>query len=319
MVATGAVSARYGSKPVIIGSGAMLALVLPTLTVAGTPLLLGTILLLFGAALGSLDVAMNVHAVEVERAAGRPMMSGFHALFSIGGFGGAGAMTLCLSGGVSPLVATLVCAVAMLAAIAIATPRLLSAVRAEAGPMFVMPRGIVLLLAGLAMATFLAEGAMLDWSALLVVQKRLAAPPRAGLGYILFAAAMTGGRLFGDAVVTRLGDMRTLLFGGMVAVAGFVVLLTAPAPVALGGFLLIGIGASNIVPVLFRKAGAQTRMPTALAIGAVTTLGYAGILIGPAGIGLIARTLGLETAFWMLAASMTLVPLSARWATGDAR
>lgn len=319
MVATGAVSARYGSKPVIVGSGTVLALVLPVLPVAGTPMALGAMLLTFGAALGSLDVAMNVHAVEVERVAGRPLMSGFHALFSIGGFGGASAMTLCLGMGVSPFKATLACAAAMLAAVAIAAPRLLPAVRAEAGPMLVIPRGIVLLLAALAMVTFLAEGAMLDWSALLVVQRNFAAPAQAGLGYILFATAMTGGRLVGDAVVARLGDRLTFLFGGVVAVAGFAILLTAPAPLALGGFLLIGTGASNIVPVLFRKAGAQTRMPTALAIGAVTTLGYAGILMGPAGIGLIARTFGLGTAFWLLAALMALVPLSARWVTGGAR
>lgn len=104
--------------------------------------------------------------------------------------------------------------------------------------------------------------------------------------------------------------------GGIVAVAGFVVLLSVSvAPIALAGFLLIGLGASNIVPVLFRLAGAQTRMPPALAIGAITTLGYAGILAGPAGIGVVAQAVGLRTAFWMLAFMLLLVPLTARRAT----
>jgi predicted MFS family arabinose efflux permease len=318
MIATGPVSARYGSKPVIMGSGIMLALVLPTLSVAATPAALGAMLLLFGAALGSLDVAMNIHAVEVERGAGRPLMSGFHALFSIGGLAGSGLMTLFLSTGIATLPATLVCCALMLIAMVVAAPRLLKAAPAEAGAVFVVPHGIVLLLAALAMVTFLAEGAMLDWGALFVTHRHLAAPEQAGIGYILFATAMTCGRLFGDALVARLGDTRTLIGGGLVAVGGFVSLLIAPSPLALGGFLLIGLGASNIVPVLFRRAGTQTRMPPALAIGAITTLGYAGILVGPAGIGFVGKALGLTPAFWILAGLMALVPLTARWATGDA-
>jgi hypothetical protein len=317
MVATGPLSARLGSRPVIVAGGVALALLLPTLAVAATPITLGVLLLLFGAALGSLDVAMNIHAVEVERAAGRPLMSGFHALFSIGGFAGAALMTLLLSRGVASLAATLACALPMLVAMAVATPRLL-AVRAEPGPLFALPRGIVLLLALLAMVTFLVEGAMLDWSALLVVQRRLAPAAQAGLGYILFAAAMTAGRLGGDALVARLGDRRTLAGGGLLACVGLVTLLALPAPFALGGFLLVGLGASNIVPVLFRCAGAQRRMPPALAIGAITTLGYAGVLVGPAGIGVAAAAVGLPASFWALAALLALVPLTARRAAGEA-
>lgn len=313
MLATGPISARYGGKPVIVASGIALALILPLLTIAATPLTLGGALLLFGAALGSLDVAMNVHAVEVDRAATRPLMSGFHALFSIGGFAGAALMTIFLSLKVNALAGSLVCAAMMLAAMLVAWPRLLPAVQSEDAPLFVRPHGVVLLLALLAMATFLAEGAMLDWSALLITQMGLVGSSQGGLGYILFAIAMTTGRLLGDGLVARLGDYRTLLGGGLLAVAGFVVLLGVPvAPIALAGFLLIGLGASNIVPVLFRIAGAQTHMPPALAIGAITTLGYAGILAGPAGIGVVAQAVGLRTAFWMLAVLLLLVPLTAR-------
>lgn len=316
MLATGPLSARYGSKPIIMGSGIALGVVLPTLSIAPTPLTLGAFLLLFGGALGSLDVAVNIHAIEVERASDRPLMSGFHALFSIGGFAGAGLMTLFLSAGVTTLQATLACSALMLVAMVAARPRLLTSARAEPGPVFVKPHGIVVLLAVLAMATFLAEGAMLDWSALLVTERKLAPPAQAGIGYILFATAMTIGRLFGDAIVARLGDVRTLVIGGFIAVAGFIVLLTAGAPLALGGFFAIGVGASNIVPVLFRRAGAQASMPPALAIAAVTTLGYAGILIGPAGIGFVAKAMGLAAAFWIVAALMALVPLTANRAAG---
>lgn len=316
MIATGPLSARFGSKPVIVVSGFALAGVLPFLTIASTPLALGMALSLFGGALGSLDVAMNVHAVEVERAAGKPLMSGFHALFSIGGFAGSALMTLFLTMRFDLLTGSLVCAGLMLAAMLAATPRLFAMVAVEEGPLFVRPKGIVLLLSILAMVTFLAEGAMLDWSALLITQAGLVGVEQGGVGYILFAVAMTIGRLLGDNLVARLGDYRTLLVGGVVAVAGFIVMLAVPvASVALAGFLLIGLGASNIVPVLFRRAGAQTSMPPALAIGALTTLGYAGILVGPAGIGFLAKAVGLPIAFWIIAGLLILVPLTARRAT----
>jgi predicted MFS family arabinose efflux permease len=319
MLATGPLTARFGSRPVIVASGFLLAVILPFLAIAETPLALGAVLLVFGGALGSLDVAVNVHAVEVERASGVPLMSGFHALFSIGGFAGAGLMTLFLSLEVDTLAATLICAALMLAAMLAARPRLLATRGAEDGPLFVRPQGIVLLLSILAMVTFLAEGAMLDWSALLITQGGLVDVKQGGVGYILFAIAMTAGRLLGDRLVARIGDYRTLLGGGVVAVLGFVVLLAVPlAPVALGGFVLIGLGASNLVPVLFRRAGSQSNMPPALAIGALTTLGYAGILVGPAGIGVVAKAVGLPAAFWILAALLLLVPLTARRVTRGA-
>lgn len=316
MLLTGLMAARYGSKPIILLGGFGLALVLPLLAVVTTPLGLGIVLFAFGAALGSIDVAMNIHAVEVDRAAPRPLMSGFHALFSVGGFLGAGAMTALLWLGLAPLPATLAAALPMLVAMALAWPRLLVAAKATDGPLFVMPHGVVLLLAALAAITFLVEGAILDWGALLIRTEQLAPADRAGIGYMLFSIAMTAGRFGGDWVTARLGDRATLVSGSLLAIAGFAVLLLVPiGVVALAGFLLIGLGASNLVPVLFRRAGAQKVMPVGLAVAAITTTGYAGILVGPAGIGFVADLVGLKTAFWLLAALVAVVTLTARLAT----
>jgi len=318
MVATGAISARYGSRPVIVAGGIGLVLLLPILTLVSTPLALGIALFAFGASLGSLDVAMNIHAVEVERAAARPLMSGFHALFSVGGFAGSMVMTFLLSIHLGALASTLLCSAAMLGAVLLARPRLLNAAPSAEGPLFAMPRGIVLLLAALAAVTFLAEGALLDWSALLITSKGLVSAAQGGLGYMLFSIAMTAGRFGGDAVTARVGDRSTMFWGGLLAIAGFAVLLTAPiAVVAMGGFLLIGLGASNIVPVLFRRAGSQRSMPTALAVAAITTTGYAGILAGPAGMGFIAKSIGLGSAFWWLVGLLVLVPCCARFVAAN--
>lgn len=320
MLLTGIVSARYGSRPIIIAGGFGLALVLPLLAVASSPATLALALFAFGAALGSIDVAMNIHAVEVERAAKRPLMSGFHALFSIGGFAGAALMTALLSLQFGTLACTLICAVLMLMAMAVTAPRLLRSVQVQEGPLFVLPHGSVLLLALLGAITFLVEGAMLDWGALLVIGAGLVTEAQGGAGYIVFSIAMTVGRLGGDAIVARIGDRATLLWGSLIAIAGFVMLLTAPvAALAIGGFLLIGLGASNLVPVLFRRAARQTVMPAGLAVAAVTTAGYAGVLIGPAGVGFIAQIGGLPAAFGLLAALMGLVTLSAPIVTTSAR
>jgi MFS family permease len=316
MLLAGILSARYGSKPFIIVGGLGLAVPLPLLSIASSPLTLGLSLLAFGASLGSIDVAMNIHAVEVERAAGRLLMSGFHALFSIGALAGSTLMTSLLSLHLGTLASTSICSFLMLIAILVASPRLHRSAQAQDGPLFVLPREMVLLLGLLTAITFLVEGAVLDWGALLVIGAGLVTESQGGAGYMLFSIGMTAGRLGGDPVVARFGDRAMLFWGSLLAVAGFAVLLVAPvATLVMAGFLLLGLGASNLVPVLFRRAGTQNVMPVGVAVAAITTTGYAGILIGPAAIGFFAKVVGLAPAFWMLAALMCLVTLSARVVT----
>ena len=240
-------------------------------------------------------------------------MSGFHALYSVGGFAGATFITMLLSTGVSTFVSVLIAAALMLLAVFACGPRLLRTKPSEDTPHFAVPRGVVALIAVLAAIMFLAEGALLDWGALLLTSRSLMDMEHGGTGYMMFAIAMTLGRFSGDALIARIGDRSALLWGGVVAIAGFCVLLLAPvAAIALAGFVLIGLGASNIVPVLFRRAGSQTVMPAGLAVAIISTAGYAGILLGPAVIGFVAKQIGLTNAFWMLPALVLLVPLSSR-------
>jgi predicted MFS family arabinose efflux permease len=312
MQLTGPIISKLGARPIVVVGGIGQALLLPFLAIAPTVQSMAIALLLFGGFLGLIDVSMNVHAVEVEKGSAKPLMSGFHGLFSVGGFVGALLLTAALSMHVAPLTSTIAASALMIAAILFAAPRLIDTPQAEKTPLLVVPRGIVALLAVLAAITFLTEGAMLDWGALLLTGKGLFPTNQAGIGYSVFAVAMTIGRLTGDAIVARLGDRRTIFWGGLLAIVGYVVLLTAPfAVVALLGFLLIGLGAANTVPVLFRQAGAQTVMPAGLAIAAVTSVGYAGVLAGPAGIGFAAQTIGLPGAFWLLTIMLVFVPLGA--------
>lgn len=318
MVIVAPLTVRFGSKPIIVGSGFGFAASLAMLPLADTIFTLRLNLAVFGATLGALDVAMNLHAVEVERAAEKPLMSGFHALFSIGGFAGSAFMTFLLSENFEMLSSTLLCASLMVLAMIVATPRLLKGSERKEGPMFVIPRGLVLVIAAFACITFLVEGALLDWSALLITQNGLFPVVQGGSGYIFFSVAMTIGRLTGDSISSRIGDHKTMLWGGIIALAGFVVLLTASTgAIALLGFVLIGLGCSNIVPVLFRRAAAQKVMPSALAVAAISTTGYAGNLAGPAAIGFVAKSVGLPVAFWMLAGLLAFVPFFANVVTAN--
>lgn len=319
MLATGALSARYGSKAIIVVSGIALTIALPLLPLMPDKVTLALALVVFGASLGSLDVAMNLYAAQIERAGSRPMMSGFHALFSVGGFAGAAMMTLMLAMHISALYSTLIAAVIMAVAMYLIQARLVHVDETSQGPLFAMPRGIVLVLAVLAGVTFLVEGAILDWGGVLITDAGLVATTHGGIGYMLFSVAMLTGRFTGDAVCARLGDRLVMLWGGILAITGILTVITAPAAwLALAGFVFIGIGASNIVPVLFRLAGAQRVMAPGLAIAAISTVGYAGVLVGPAGIGFIAKHASLPMAFGLLSLLLCAVPACAFLVTSQA-
>ena len=316
MMLTGTLGTRFGSKPIVFGGGVGLAVILPLLAIAHDAATLGIALFGFGAALGSLDVAMNINAVEVERMEGRPLMSGFHAQYSMGGFGGSALATFLLAARTGVFASMLLCSALMFAGILIARRHLIETPRRRGGPLLAVPRGIVLLLAGLVAISFLLDGVLLSWGALFISGKGLVPATQGGLGYMLFSIAMMAGRLSGDTLTTRIGDRSMMFWGGAVATAGMVVLLVAPiAPVALAGFLLIGLGASNVVPIMFRRAGAQRAMSPSLAVVAITMTGYAGNLVGPASIGIIADQAGLSTAFWLLAGLVCLIPCCAGFVT----
>lgn len=311
MPLTGLVAAQRGPRSMVLVGGFGLIIFLPALTLAATPLALASCLFMFGAALGTLDVAMNLHGVEIEGQEKRSLMSSFHAQFSIGGLCGAGLITLLLSVGVSLTMTALVGATIALVAMLFTVPRLLLASAKPKQPM-VLPHGFVLLLGVLAGIMFLIEGAVLDWGALLIIDRQLAAPQHAGIGYILFSAAMVVARLTGDSVVATLGELRVLIGGGLVTMLGLGVLLLASLPgLALTGFLLIGLGAANLVPIFFSAAGRQKLMPASLAVAAVTTTAYAGVLMGPAAMGFVAAASSLSMAFFGLVLLVALVPLSA--------
>lgn len=319
MPLSGALATRFGCRSVILFSGLVLTALLPLLAFLDDALLLGMTLFVFGAAVGASEVAMNIQAVIVEKGATRPLMSGFHGCFSVGGFAGAGCVSALLWLGATPLTATLLIGFGLLATLLLSTRNNLTYGNegGERSPMFVMPRGIVLFIGLLCFIIFLAEGAMLDWSALFLESQRGFDRALSGTGYTAFAIAMTLGRFGGDRIVAGLGPYRVMLLGGLVVTLGFAVAVLVPFDgAALIGFALIGLGASNIVPVLYTATGAQKVMSPSHAVAAITTIGYAGILLGPAVIGFVAKASSLSLAFGLIGLLVLSIALSARRVTG---
>jgi Major Facilitator Superfamily len=303
-------SSRFSCRPVVLSAGMGLAVILPLLSIVSSPIALGVALFAFGVFLGSLDVAMNLHAVDVERASEKPLMSGFHALFSIGGFLGSGFVTALLSRGISPGSSTILGSAVLVVLILSALPRMLSNRETAKQPLFAIPKGVVLVIAIFAAISFLVEGALLDWGALLLVGDHLVSAAHGGLGYMLFSIAMTLSRFAGDGIVARFGNRTVLTLGGVTALLGLCGIILAPvAWMGLASFVLVGLGAANIVPILFRLAGTQHTMPQGLAVAALTTAGYAGMLMGPAVIGFLSKGIGLNNAFWFLAGLLACVPI----------
>ncbi|VVO07542.1 Inner membrane protein YbjJ [Pseudomonas fluorescens] len=313
MPVAGALASRFGCRRVLSAGTILLCVALPMLaTVSSIPLLMAG-LFLFGAGLGTVDSTVNLQAVIVERASGKTMMSGFHGLFSLGGIVGAAGVSALLGLGLSPLSATLVVIVITLAALLKAAPHLLPYGSESSGPAFAIPHGVVLFIGCLCFIVFLAEGAVLDWSAVFLSDERGLDEAYAGLGYAAFALTMTIGRLTGDAIVRRLGAKRVIVIGGLLATAGMLLATLLPAwETALLGYALVGVGCSNIVPVLYTAVGKQTVMPEHIAVPAITTLGYAGILAGPALIGFIAHGSSLSVAFVLIAVLLLGVAISGK-------
>lgn len=307
---------RLGNRTLIVASGLLMCLALPALACLTSVAALVATLFYFGVMLGAVDVAMNAHAVDVERLDGGRLMSGFHGLFSLGGLAGAAVMSGLLAMGMPLAAAATLIAVLLIAVVLSLRGGLLDDTPTAPGtqrPPLTMPHALAWLLGLLCFVSFLAEGAMLDWSAVFMRDFRGTPEASAGFGYACFSVAMAAGRFAGDRLVGRYGPAWAVRLGGCLAAAGFVLVSAVPsASAALAGFVLIGLGASNIVPVLFSAAGRLPGTPPAIAIATATTLGYVGLLIGPALIGFVAHASSLPIAFGGVGVLLVLVSLSAR-------
>ena len=309
MPLTGGIVGRFGcrrvlrwSVPATMACGMLLA---ASSQVAVTAVFLFS----FGASFGILDVAMSIHAVEVEKRMKKPVLSTVYAFYPIGGVDGALVMSALLNLGFPAIPCVIVLmTLAQLAWLGAGNWVIATAGRSEVGaPAFVLPKGRVLLYGAVVFVLYLADGAVLDWGGLLLSAEQGASIENAAMGYASFSVAMTLMRLVGGRVVTFLGPRRTVVIGSLLGAASFcgAVLLANPY-ISVLLFFFVGLGASNITPLTFSEAGRTKSMPMSAALAAVSTLGYSGVLVGPAMIGGIAHATSLPTAFYFVAFLLVL-------------
>lgn len=303
MPLAGALAMRMGPKALVAGGCALLAMALPMLALLHAPFVLALSLFGYGLALGAIDVAANIHGLHIQQRAKTPLMSGFHGCYSLGGLVGVAGLTALLSGGMPVAHAACVASLTLVACLLGAWSGFSRPEGTTAAARFPLPRGKVLAIGGLAGLIFLVEGAMLDWAAILLVERQQLAIYQSGMAYALFAAAMLIARLVGDRVVVRYGKRAVVMGGTCLTAVGLAAVVLAPGLTGVwAGTLLAGLAAGNLVPVLFSLAGEQPSMPAPQAIAAVSMLGYLGVLLGPALIGCLADVMGLAYAFLALAA-----------------
>ena len=302
--AAGGLVGRFGSRTVTIGGAVALCAILPLLALMNHPLALWAGLFAFGAAMSSMDVAMNAQAVAIERRANKPLMSSFHASFSVGGLFGAllGAGFTALSAG--PLLHFAFAAILFLVIILLAGRHFLtvSGEKSDGGSLFRLPPRALWALGAIAFCTAIGEGAMADWSGVYLTGTMGTTAAFAALGFAAFSLTMTAGRLLGDGLATHFDSVRIVRIGGLLTTMGLLAaILTSQPVVVLIAFAAVGAGLANIIPLAFSAAGNYTGISSSAGIAGVATIGYAGFLAGPPVIGLVAEATTLRLALLLVA------------------
>ncbi|ENX45118.1 MFS transporter [Acinetobacter ursingii] len=317
MPATGKIVQRIGCRVPIGFALLLLAVLLPSLSLLSTPLMMAITLFLFGTAAGSLGVALNIQAVVVEKNSLKSLMSGFHGMASLGGLAGVLTITALLALSISSVISAFAVSLLLVIIVFLSVPYNIKAVEntlLEASSKVKksirqrLPQPLIILIGIACFIIFMTEGAAMDWSGIYLTQQYGVNAAFAGLAYTFFAIAMTTGRFTGDYLIRYFGEKKLLTYSAICATLGLALVSIAPHWwLVLVGYTLVGAGCSNIVPIMFSRAGRQKMMANAVALSCVSTMAYTGILVGPAFIGMVSELIGLSTVFMALSGLLLLI------------
>ena len=311
----GRVIARWGPALVARLTGLVCCAAVASLLASSHLAALLALMLVFGVCASLFDVAINAEASEVERLGGGHVMSGFHGMFSLGGMAGAGMGAAAQALGLDAQQHLLMAAGLGMPAVLVASAFMLPMQAPEPGARepLSLAKGALLLIGLLAAMGLLSEGAMYDWSVLYMKQERASTSATAALAYAAFSAAMALGRFGGDAVRAHWSPVTVLRSSGALAATGMASALLLPWPAsALLGFAVVGLGLSNVVPVLFSAASRQPDVAPAHGIAAVSSLGYLGMMAGPPLIGVAAHATTLSAGLVAVVVFAAAMALAAR-------
>lgn len=296
--------AHFGSRQMVIPSALLYAALLPVIGLVSTAWQLAGVLFLFGLVGNLLNIAMNTQAVSLEAYYGRSIMASFHGIWSLAGFTGAAIGTLMVNLHTSPFPHfAVISAAAMVITFLCYRNTLSQDINADTHrPLLAKPDAGLLKLGLIALCCMICEGTMFDWSGVYFHKVVEAPKGLTTLGYTAFMSTMAGGRFVGDWLATRLGTKHMLQWSGLIIASGLSIAIAFPQVIpATAGFLLVGIGVSSVVPLVYGAAGRSKTFSPGVALAAVSTIGYLGFLAGPPTIGFIAEVSSLRVSLSVIA------------------
>jgi len=304
MYLAGVLVTRLGSRKTLLMGGLLVALSLPLCAMAESAVVLAATIFLLGVTNSILDVSMNTHGAVIEAKKGRPLMSSFHAVFSIGGLAGASTVATLLSDKLG-VIQCLCIAGALMALATLVVARSLGNLQPEVTveegaaeqKCIAWPNRLLLCIAGLTFLALFIERTVIDWSSLYLTEVSHSSTNIAAFAFGAFSLAMAIGRLSGDFMIRRFGVNWVLTASGAVGALGLVLAMLIPQPVtSIVGFILVGIGLSNMTPLLYSQASRAYPGAPGLGLAMNGTLGYAGFLLAPPVIGFMSDSVGLKMA-----------------------
>ncbi len=301
---SGWIIAKAGSRKVVIFSAMLYCSTLLGIGFAGNLIQLLTALFFFGFFGNVLNISVNTQAVGVETLYTKPIMASFHGMWSLAGFTGATIGTFMIGSDVSTGYHYLFIWLMVIICISICINFLLltDAPRDADQPIFTMPEKSLLSLGFIAFCSMICEGAMFDWSGVYFKKVVMVEKEWIGAGYTAFMITMAGTRFIADYFTGKFGLKRILQFSGLLTASGLAISVINPTiEFALIGFLLVGAGVSSVVPLVYSAVGKSKTMSPGVAIAAVSTLGFFGLLVGPPLIGFISGLTNLRVSFSLIA------------------
>jgi MFS family permease len=311
---TGWLIMRNGSRSITLLSAFLYSAVVVFIPFMGSIQALFALYIVMGVITGVFDVAMNSQAVMVEQSYGRPIMTSFHAFFSVGMAFGGGCAAI-FSWLALGIVTHLITITSVAVIIALWTSRYLIRDKptekpSSDQPLFRLPNAALIGIGVITLCCMLGEGAMANWSVNYMENIAKATKALAPLAIAAFATAMMLGRIFGDRVRASIGDKKLIVLGGVIATAGILVTLVFPFPYSsIAGFFLVGLGLSTIVPIAYSIAGNAKGLPRGVGLAMVTTVGYSGFLFGPPIIGFLADWHSLRFSLGVVAGLFVIMTL----------
>lgn len=308
MFFTGLTAAKIGCRKTVILSTSLIIICLLVLSVSGSIFIMAVFMFLFGVGLGMLDVTLNIQGALVEEGMKKHLMAGFHSMYSFGVFFGILIVTYLLKH-FTHITAVYIITGLIFLLLVFSIPALLNYGGEVPQKLFIKPTRILFILGMICFIAFVAEGVILDWSALFMREVRKIEPQYAGYSFSLFYITMGIFRLLGDKIADKFSIKNILFASSLTAVAGILIMLYIPYNWAsFLGFTLAGAGLANMVPVTISASGRyKGNMPLSIAVSAVATIGYFGTLFGPSVMGFVSEMTNLTTAFTLIAASILVI------------